>query len=222
MNSHTLFQARDISVQIEKGADANVLSLLHETVWGTPGGIRYQKITSTESEEYFKDSWFLKLWKGDQLLGVAGMVHRRYLIEGFPLNTFYLRSFSFHPKYQVQLNPNTKNKKTKANNLLLKSIQPRHIVPRDEQVDVMRPFISQHRFQVHHVAHNGVFIRDTHTAVYLARFAGNFECHMHIVAFGHRNLRRSHGTGIRQGAKAPGQELGFGDLRDHFGQFLLR
>ena len=37
----------------------------------------------------------------------------------------------------------------------------------------MRPFISQHRFQVHHVAHNGVFIRDTHTAVYLARFAGD-------------------------------------------------
>ena len=122
MNSHTLFQARDISVQIEKGADAKVWSLLHETVWGTPRGIRYQKITSTESEEYFKDSWFLKLWKGDQLLGVAGMVHRRYLIEGFPLNTFYLRSFSFHPKYQVQLNPNTKNKKNKANNLLLKKI----------------------------------------------------------------------------------------------------
>ena len=115
MDGHILFQARDIKILVGKGADPSALKLLHETVWGTPGGIRYQKITSTETEDYFKNSWFLKLMKGSQLLGIVGMVHRRYIIKGQPLNTFYLRSFSFHSQYQVKVkadkNPSKKHKK---------------------------------------------------------------------------------------------------------------
>ena len=124
MEGHILFQARDIKIRVDKGADASVLSLLHETVWGTPGGIRYQKITSTETEDYFKNSWFLKLIKGSQLLGIVGMVHQRFIIEGQPINTFYLRSFSFHSQYQVKVkaDENPAQRRQKRGNLLIRRV----------------------------------------------------------------------------------------------------
>jgi hypothetical protein len=43
---------------------------------------------------------------------------------------------------------------------LSERVNPRNALPDDQRVDVVRPLVGLHRFQVHHVAHERVFIRD--------------------------------------------------------------
>jgi hypothetical protein len=41
-------------------------------------------------------------------------------------------------------------------------------------VNIMRAFIGNYRFQIHHVAHDGILAGDAHAPVNLAGFAGLF------------------------------------------------
>ena len=52
----------------------------------------------------------------------------------------------------------------------------------DGGVDVVRAFVGDHRFQVHHVAHDGVVVGDAVGAQDVARDAGTFQGHPHVVA----------------------------------------
>ena len=58
--------------------------------------------------------------------------------------------------------------------LLGKRVQACNILSSDQQVDIMRPFICQDRFEIHHMSHNRVFIGNTHASVDLAGLPGDF------------------------------------------------
>ena len=55
----------------------------------------------------------------------------------------------------------------------------------------------------------------------MACIASDGQGHVHVVALGHRNLGGRGAAFILELTKAEGEQLGFGDLGDHFGQFLL-
>ena len=57
---------------------------------------------------------------------------------------------------------------------LFKRIQPCHIHSCDQQMNIMCAFISDHTFQVHHVAHDGVFAGDAHAAQHLPCIPGRY------------------------------------------------
>ena len=82
----------------------------------------------------------------------------------------------------------TRNKEATFQAGLLKRLNARNIRARYEQMDIVRSFISNHRFEVHHVAHDGVLAGDAHAAVDLAGLAGHVQGHVHGVALGHADL----------------------------------
>ncbi len=85
----------------------------------------------------------------------------------------------------------------------------------------MGAFVGEDGFEVHHVAHNGVFVGDTHSTVDLAGFSSYFQGGDDVVAFCHRDLGGSCLSFIGQCTEAPGKQLSFSELGDHFGQFFL-
>lgn len=87
---------------------------------------------------------------------------------------------------------------------LSKPIKPSNIHPRNQQVNIMRPLVGNHGFEVGHVAHDRVLRRNAHAAVNLPRFAGDFEGHVHVVALAHTDLGRTGLTTVSKGAEAPG------------------
>jgi hypothetical protein len=58
----------------------------------------------------------------------------------------------------------------------------------DEGVDVVGAFVGLYRFEVHHVAHDGVVVGDAVGAEDVAREAGAFEGHPDVVALGHGDV----------------------------------
>ena len=104
---------------------------------------------------------------------------------------------------------------------LLKRGMPGNVETGNQEMNVVRTLIGHHTFEVHHVSHDAVFAGDTHTAENLPGFAGHFEGHIDIVALGHRNLCGRGLTLVFELSQTKGQQLRFGDLGDHFGQFLL-
>ena len=88
-------------------------------------------------------------------------------------------------------------------------------------MNVVGTLVSEHCFEIHHMAHARILVGDAHAAVDLAGFASDVQGHFDIVAFGHRDLCRGDLASVKEGTQAPSQQLGFGDLRDHLGEFLL-
>ena len=105
--------------------------------------------------------------------------------------------------------------------LLFESVDARHVITGNEQVDVVCSLVGDHGFEVHHVAHDRVFARDTHSAMDLTRFPSDLERHVDVVAFGHGDLLGSGAVLILEHAESPAKELRLGDLGDHLGKFLL-
>src|SRR5690606_21971071 len=104
---------------------------------------------------------------------------------------------------------------------LSESVKAGNIKPGNQQVNVMRSFISDYTFEVHHVAHHGIFSGNTHTTQHLACVSGNFCCYFTAVSFCHGNLSRCSPLFIHKGSEPPVEQLGFGDFGNHFSQFLL-
>jgi len=60
-------------------------------------------------------------------------------------------------------NQNLKFEINKSEINLLESIQSCYIHSRNEQVNVVRSFVSNDRFQIHHVTHDRIFTGDSHS-----------------------------------------------------------
>src|SRR5580700_5876467 len=69
-------------------------------------------------------------------------------------------------------------------------IHSRNALPNNKRVDVVCALVSLHRFQVHHVAHEWVFVSHTIRAENVARHTGTFERHPYIISLGHGNMLR--------------------------------
>ena len=82
---------------------------------------------------------------------------------------------SLHPGFAV-------NRQLSTVNPLLKRIQPRNIHAGYQQVNIVGALVCNYGFEVHEVAHNGVFAGNAHAAQYLARIAGNIERNFAAIA----------------------------------------
>ncbi len=81
----------------------------------------------------------------------------------------------------------------------------------------MGAFVGHHGLQVHHVAHDGVVAGDAHAAEHLTSVAGDSQGHVDVVALGHGDLGGRGAAFVLELTQAEGEQLGFGDLGDHFG-----
>src|SRR5438270_4032045 len=74
------------------------------------------------------------------------------------------------------------------------------VLTEDEGVDVVRPFISLYRFEVHHVAHDGIVLCDAVGAEDVAGNACAFQRHPHVVTFGHGDVFVANFSGVLETA----------------------
>src|SRR5205085_6577787 len=102
-----------------------------------------------------------------------------------------------------------------------KSRETRDVITEYEQVNVVRAFICDDRFEVHHVPHYRELACNTHPGVDLPCFPGYFECNMNVVTLRKRNLRGCCLAFIHENTKSPVEELRLGDLSEHFSELLL-
>lgn len=86
-----LLELRNLRLLLGRSATPSTVQLLCDTIWGTPGGMRYQHFGTAEKITQLVDPWFLYLEKDSETLGVL-CLDRRPIGE---LNTFYIRYFSF-------------------------------------------------------------------------------------------------------------------------------
>jgi hypothetical protein len=57
--------------------------------------------------------------------------------------------------------------------LSLKGLQSCDFLTQDQQMDILRTFISHYGFQIHHVPHDGIFAGDAHPSMNLPGLTGN-------------------------------------------------
>jgi hypothetical protein len=86
-----LLQMRNLSLQLGRKATSSAVSLLEDTIWGTPGGMQYQHFGTPEKIKDLVDPWFMYMDKDGETLGVLCLDHR----HSGPFQTFYIRYFSF-------------------------------------------------------------------------------------------------------------------------------
>src|SRR3954471_16818591 len=103
----------------------------------------------------------------------------------------------------------------------LESVYAGDVRADDEGVNVMCALVSLHRFQVHHVAHDGVIVRHTVGAENVTRHARAFQRHPHIVPLEHGDVLVGNGLLVLHSPHLQGQKLGLADLGDHPYQLLL-
>src|SRR5688572_18229307 len=85
----------------------------------------------------------------------------------------------------------------------------------------MCAFVGDHTFHVHHVTHDGIFACDTHAAQHLSRITCDVGCYLTTIALCHGHLLGCGFTVSHEGTEPPVEQLRFGDLGDHFSEFLL-
>jgi hypothetical protein len=87
----TLLQLRNLTLKLGRSATPSTIALLCGTVWGTPGGMRYQHLDTADKIQALHDPWFLYMEKEGETIGVLCMDRR--MVGDVP--TFYIRYFSF-------------------------------------------------------------------------------------------------------------------------------
>ena len=85
-----LLQMRNLSLKLGRKPPLSAIRLLEETIWGTPGGMRYQHFGTAEKIKDLVDPWFMYMEKDAETLGVLCLDHR----SSGPFETFYIRYFS--------------------------------------------------------------------------------------------------------------------------------
>ncbi len=86
---------------------------------------------------------------------------------------------------------------------------------------VMRAFVGVYRFQVYHMAHHLIFIRNAIAAVHITGMARDFERLADIVALHDRNHIRREPAVIHQAANAQASLKAKRYVTHHIGEFLL-
>ncbi len=101
------------------------------------------------------------------------------------------------------------------------SRDPGDVLAEDEGVNVVGAFIGLHRFQIHHVAHDGVVLGDAVGAENVASHPRGFESHPHVVSLGHGDVLMSHSACVLETAHVEREQLSFRDFGEHPDQFFL-
>ena len=92
---------------------------------------------------------------------------------------------------------------------------------KDQRMDVMRALIGVHRFQIHHVAHDVIFLGDAVAAMHVARFAGDVQRLATAVALYQRDVFRRAVARIKKSADPQAGLKADIDLGMHVGQLQL-
>ena len=66
----------------------------------------------------------------------------------------------------------------------------------DQAMNVMRALVGVNRFEVVHVAHDGVIVHDAVCAHNSSSFARSFQRHPNVIHFQHGDVREVHFAGI--------------------------
>jgi hypothetical protein len=86
-----LLQVRNLTMKLGRVATPSVVQLIAETIWGTPGGMRYRHFNTPEKIHRLHDPWFLYLEKDGEAM--AALCLDRRPVDG--LEAYYIRYFSF-------------------------------------------------------------------------------------------------------------------------------
>jgi hypothetical protein len=78
-------------LKLGRKATTSMVHLLEDTIWGTPGAMRYQHLDTAEKIAALPRPWFLYLEKEEETIGVLCLDQRQ--IDG--MDAFYIRYFSF-------------------------------------------------------------------------------------------------------------------------------
>jgi hypothetical protein len=91
-------------------ADAEILSLLKETVLGSEGGMRYSMQNTEERIKAYGDGLsFMALYKKNSLKGVIGLCRRNTVNCGVPYSSTHLRYLSVQGAFQTEKAPARKS-----------------------------------------------------------------------------------------------------------------
>src|SRR5579871_3582989 len=96
-----------------------------------------------------------------------------------------------------------------------------NVLTKDERVNIVRALVCFYRFEVHHVAHDGVVIGDSVCAEDVAGEPGTFKRHPYVVALGHGDVLVAGFARILEAAYVKREQLSLCNLAGHPNKFLL-
>lgn len=126
MDEQILWEAGNVRLTFRGKPGPQVIDLLDEIVWGTPGGIRYRKSPFAEKPEELTQSKFLKLYRREKLITTLGLMYRKTVFQNQTIHTYYFRNFAFIEPLRVMLDAgsvSTGPRKKRENPLRLKMLQ---------------------------------------------------------------------------------------------------
>lgn len=101
--------------------DPAAIDLLEATLWGTPGGIRYQHLDTRTHLQHLPAPWFLQLHKAQEFLGILALSRRHLQLGPGTDAAYYIRYFSVRESLRRKTDTTTGNT-TEARDSLLKRI----------------------------------------------------------------------------------------------------
>ncbi|MEZ4776788.1 MAG: hypothetical protein R3D00_26670 [Bacteroidia bacterium] len=103
MEEQILWEVGNLRFTLREQPGPQVIELLDNIVWGTPGGIRYRKAPFAEKPEELSQSKFLKLYRHEKLITTLGLMYRKCIFQNQPIHTYYFRNFAFVEPLRVAL-----------------------------------------------------------------------------------------------------------------------
>lgn len=103
----------NLTVTSQKGVSENILSLLKNTILGTPGKLRYKHTETENTIKKLSGLRFIQIKKRTRVLGTAGFIDRNVSIGSTPLKTTYVRYLSVY-------NPFRNHKRSRRKKVVIK------------------------------------------------------------------------------------------------------
>ncbi|MFK7951296.1 MAG: hypothetical protein AB8B73_00495 [Ekhidna sp.] len=101
------------SIRIFKSpiASLDFEQIANETIYGTPGRMRYEHTKSTEKIKSIKNTSFLEFKRNNTTLGIIALVRHQLNIGDQPVSGLYVRYFSFNAPMRSEGEKTQKNRK---------------------------------------------------------------------------------------------------------------
>ena len=90
----TLLEMRDLALKLRQTPGDQVVHLIAETIWGTPGGMRYRHSSVEGKINDLGNPWYMVLERKEQVAGVLCLDQRVLVERGDELSAFFIRYFS--------------------------------------------------------------------------------------------------------------------------------
>ena len=95
-----VFERAELRLEVSAVPDPAAVDLLCNTLWGSPGGTRYQHLDTRTRITEIPDPSFLHLRKGADLLGVLSLSRRDIRTISSTRNSWYIRYFAMKEALQ--------------------------------------------------------------------------------------------------------------------------